>query len=199
MLMTGDTTTIDKGVAFWEQIRRGDEQAFRQLYEQNADWLYGYGMKIAGDDALVTESIRTLFTYIFERRGGGAEPKSVTAYLCAGLRRILFDELGKDGEKKHLFDEADLNGCDFHLEIDIEAAVVRSELKKEQLFFLQKELDGLTGQQREVLYLKHYKGLNSDEITQVMRTASRITAVYHTVCMAISRLRERLFLFFRQK
>ena len=32
----------------------------RQLYEQYADLLYGYGMKIAGDDDLVTDAIQTL-------------------------------------------------------------------------------------------------------------------------------------------
>ena len=38
----------------WDKIQHGDEEAFRQLYEQYADLLYGYGMKIAGDDTLVT-------------------------------------------------------------------------------------------------------------------------------------------------
>lgn len=52
---------------FWSKIQRGDEGAFRQLYEQYADLLYGYGMKIAGDDDLVTDAIRTLFVYIFEK------------------------------------------------------------------------------------------------------------------------------------
>ena len=36
----------------WDKIQQGDEEAFRQLYEQYADLLYGYGMKIAGDDDL---------------------------------------------------------------------------------------------------------------------------------------------------
>ena len=42
---------------FWEKIQQGDEEAFRQLYNEYSDLLYGYGMKIAGDDDLVTESI----------------------------------------------------------------------------------------------------------------------------------------------
>ena len=45
----------------WDKIQQGDEEAFRQLYEQYADLLYGYGMKIAGDDTLVTEAIQSLF------------------------------------------------------------------------------------------------------------------------------------------
>ena len=45
---------------FWSKIQRGDEGAFRQLYEQYADLLYGYGMKIAGDETLVTEAVQSL-------------------------------------------------------------------------------------------------------------------------------------------
>lgn len=52
----------------WDKIQQGDEEAFRQLYEQYADLLYGYGMKIAGDETLVTEAVQSLFVYIFEKR-----------------------------------------------------------------------------------------------------------------------------------
>ena len=58
----------------WDKIQQGDEEAFRQLYEQYADLLYGYGMKIAGDDDLVTDAIQTLFVYIFEKRETCAVP-----------------------------------------------------------------------------------------------------------------------------
>ena len=51
---------------FWEKIQQGDEEAFRQLYSEYSDLLYGYGMKIVGDDDLVTESIQSLFVYLYE-------------------------------------------------------------------------------------------------------------------------------------
>ena len=175
--MAGDTIN-NTNAAFWRKIQKGDEDAFRQLYEQNADWLYGYGMKIAGDDDLVTEAIQTLFVYIFEKRKTCSVPKSITAYLCISLKRILINELKKD-----------YNGTFRSLE-EVETAIVRSEMKKEQLNFLQKELNSLTKQQREVLYLKYYKGLSSDEIAEVMGLTSR--TVYNTAYMAISRLRGRL-------
>ena len=53
---------------FWEKIQQGDEEAFRQLYSEYSDLLYGYGMKIVGDDDLVTESIQSLFVYLYEKR-----------------------------------------------------------------------------------------------------------------------------------
>ena len=132
----------------WDKIQQGDEEAFRQLYEQYADLLYGYGMKIAGDETLVTEAIQSLFVYIFEKRETCTAPQSIPAYLCVSLRH------------------------------------------KEQLEVLQKELNNLTKQQREVLYLKYYKKMSPEEIAQVMGLTSR--TVYNTTHMAISSLRERM-------
>lgn len=176
---------------FWHRIQQGEEEAFRQLYEQYADLLYGYGMKIAGNDALVTEAIQSLFVYIFEKRETCAVPQSISAYLCVSLRHMLVNELKKENSAllKSL-DDVDANEYPFHLEIDIETAIIRSELEREQLEVLQKELDALTKQQREVLYLKYYKKMDSDEIARVMGLTSR--TVYNTTHMAISRLRERL-------
>ena len=167
----------------WDKIQQGDEEAFRQLYEQYADLLYGYGMKIAGDDTLVTEAIQSLFVYIFEKRETCAAPQSIPAYLCVSLRHMIVNELKKENS-------GSLNEYQFDLEIDIETAIIRSELEKEQLEVLQKELNNLTKQQREVLYLKYYKKMSPEEIAQVMGLTSR--TVYNTTHMAISSLRERM-------
>ena len=162
----------------WDKIQQGDEEAFRQLYEQYADLLYGYGMKIAGDDTLVTEAIQSWFVYIFVN-------------LCVSLRHMIVNELKKEnsGSFKSL-DEVGTNEYQFDLEIDIETAIIHSELEKEQLEVLQKELNNLTKQQREVLYLKYYKKMSPEEIAQVMGLTSR--TVYNTTHMAISSLRERM-------
>lgn len=77
----------------WDKIQQGDEEAFRQLYEQYADLLYGYGMKIAGDETLVTEAIQSLFVYIFEKRETCTAPQSIPAYLCVSLRHMIVNEL----------------------------------------------------------------------------------------------------------
>ena len=175
----------------WDKIQQGDEEAFRQLYEQYADLLYGYGMKIAGDDTLVTEAIQSLFFYIFEKRETCTAPQSIPAYLCVSLRHMIVNELKKEnsGSLKSL-DEVGTSEYQFDLEIDIETAIIRSELEKEQLEVLQKELNNLTKQQREVLYLKYYKKMSPEEIAQVMGLTSR--TVYNTTHMAISSLRERM-------
>lgn len=124
---------------FWEKIQQGDEEAFRQLYNEYSDLLYGYGMKIAGDDDLVTESIQSLFVYLYEKRQSCSEPQSISAYLCVALKRMLLNELKKTANGVFTsLDEVNSSEYRFDLEIDIETAIVRSELEREQLEVLQK-------------------------------------------------------------
>ena len=96
-------------------------------------------------------------------------PQSISAYLCVSLRHIIVNELKKEnGGIFRSLDDVDTNEYKFDLEIDIETAIIRSELEREQLKVLQREINNLTKQQREVLYLKYYKKMSSDEIAQVM-------------------------------
>lgn len=177
--------------AFWAGICRGDEEAFRALYENHADWLFSYGFKIVPDADVVTEAIQSLFVYLFEKRETISEPKSVNAYLAVSLKRLLIGELRRtqDGSLQSL-DDLSPGESQFALEIDVESAMVNAELEKEQVENLQKELNALTKQQREVLYLKYYKNLSTDEIAQIMGLTSR--TVYNTAYMALQRLKGRM-------
>jgi len=82
---------------FWNCIKRGDEQVFNSLYEQYADMLYGYGMKIIADEELVGNAIQSLFVYLYEKRKTISEPNSVSAYLCVSLKRLILLEVKKGG------------------------------------------------------------------------------------------------------
>ena len=121
----------------------------------------------------------------------GSEMCIRDSYLCVSLRHIIVNELKKEnGGIFRSLDDVDTNEYKFDLEIDIETAIIRSELEREQLKVLQREINNLTKQQREVLYLKYYKKMSPEEIAQVMGLTSR--TVYNTTHMAISSLRERM-------
>ncbi|MEG2820758.1 MAG: sigma-70 family RNA polymerase sigma factor, partial [Muribaculaceae bacterium] len=74
---------------FWTQIKAGNEKAFCELYEQYADMLYGYGMRIIADDIIVNNAIQSLFVYLFEKRHNLSVPNSINAYLCVSLKRLI--------------------------------------------------------------------------------------------------------------
>jgi RNA polymerase sigma-70 factor (ECF subfamily) len=181
-----------KETTFWNRIQQGDAEAFRQLYEQYANWLYGYGMKIAKNDTLVSEAIQSLFVYLYEKRTTCSKPDSIAAYLCISLRHILINELKKSENNitVSLDEREGMLDYQFDLEIDVEEALIQTELKREQLEMLQYELSQLTKQQREVIYLRYYKQLSPEETAQIMGLSSR--TVYNTTHMAMTKLRQKL-------
>lgn len=153
----------------WELIRKGDTQAFCELYNEYADMLYAYGIKIIPNSDLVADAIQTLFMQIFEKRTNLSEPKSMISYLCASLKRLILREVERETRYKINFNsETGLQQYEFELEIDIESALINSELRKEQLVTLQKALSELTNKQREVLYLRFFNNLNNNDIAEIM-------------------------------
>ena len=96
---------------------------------------YSRIISTGGDETLVTEAIQSLFVYIFEKRETCTAPQSIPAYLCVSLRHMIVNELKKEnsGSLKSL-DEVGTNEYQFDLEIDIETAIIHSELESENIY-----------------------------------------------------------------
>lgn len=174
---------------FWDRIKKGDELAFCTLYEQYADMLYGYGMKIVADEDLVSDAIQSLFIYLFEKRKTIAEPNSISAYLCVSLRRLVLLEVKRRKKFGDVFiEDIPILDYNFKIEIDAEETMLRNEHEHELIMILQKALDELTSQQREIIYLKYYKGMDNGEVASVLNLS--IQTVKNTASQALCRLRK---------
>lgn len=158
----------------WNLIRSGDEEAFRALYEQHADLLYGYGMKIVKNDDIVTEAIQELFVYIYEKRKTISEPKYIISYLCVSLRRLLLRTVKKKRTHIVVSDEVSMAEYRFDLELDAESAMIDNEIRDELVVSLQSVFEKLAPQQREVVYLKYYSRLSNEEIAEVLGTTNQV-------------------------
>ncbi len=178
-----------EGVISWNDIVAGKEDAFRMLYDRYSDLLYGYGMKIKANETVVMDAIQSLFMNIFEKRRHLAAPNSMTAYLCRSLKNLLINEMQSATVRNTCeLDESVSNNYDFDLEVDAESAIIANESDSEKYRVFQAELNKLSRQQREMLYLRYYKGLEVDEIAEVLSVSKR--TVYNTTNNALSRLRE---------
>ncbi len=174
---------------FWDLIKKGNESAFSQLYNQYSDMLYGYGMKIIYNDDLVTECIQKLFVYIFEKRAGLSRPESIKAYLCSSLKRILIREYGRNNSYKICsLEDLDEKRYDFKLSLDIESTLIKGEHEKVYLQQLQSALDSLSPRQREVIFLKYYKSCSNDEVSEILGLDNQI--IRNLAYQAIKRMKE---------
>lgn len=173
---------------YWELIREGDEQAFRTLYSLYEDRLFRYGIRITHDEEVVNNAIQALFTHLFERRKRLSVPISLYAYLASSLRRLILKEIEKRRTNWLLIDDMRGTGCDFALEIDAEASMVRAECSEQTIQKLQTALNGLTNMQREIIYLKYYEGLDNKSIAEITGYADK--TIRNVASTALARLRQ---------
>lgn len=149
--------------SLWEKFKKGDVSAFETLYNSHIDELLRYGSRFTRDTTLIEDCIHDLFVRLYERRDSLNSPSSLKAYLLTSLRREILLNLKRQNVAQ---DEA--TQSEFLLDIDIEQAIIRSELKHEQLEQVQQVLDSLSDRQREVIFLSFYNDLSNEEIAQVL-------------------------------
>jgi RNA polymerase sigma factor (sigma-70 family) len=147
----------------WEKFKKGESSAFETLYSCYIDELLQYGSRFTRDISLVEDCIHDLFIRLYERRKKLTSPNSLKAYLLSSLRREILTNLKRKDVVQEQVPESE-----FVLDIDIEQAIIRSEIKKEQVQQVQQVLDNLSDRQREAIYLSFYNGLSNDEIAQIL-------------------------------
>lgn len=174
----------------WCDIVEGREAAYNDLYDCYSDLLYGYGMKIIADEAAVMDAIQTLFMNIFEKRKSLSAPNSIAAYLCRALKNLLINEMQSATTRNTCKwdDEEAAADYDFDLQPDAESAIIANESNNERFGVFKEELGKLSRQQREILYLRYYKGLAIEEVAEILAVSKR--TVYNTSNNALTRLRE---------
>lgn len=174
----------------WCDIVEGREAAYNDLYDCYSDLLYGYGMKIIADEAAVMDAIQTLFMNIFEKRRSLSAPNSIAAYLCRALKNLLINEMQSATTRNTCKwdDEEAAADYDFDLQPDAESAIITDESDNERFRVFKEELGKLSRQQREILYLRYYKGLAIEEVAEILAVSKR--TVYNTSNNALTRLRE---------
>lgn len=173
---------------FWDLIKSGDENAFSKLYNEYADTLFAYGMKIVNQEDVVAEAIQNLFVYLYEKRENLSYPESIKAYLYVSLKRSLIRTASKNRSVLCFsFEQINQTAYDFDLEIDTETAIIQKECNDKLLQNLQSALNELSPQQREVIYLKYYQDCSNDEIAEVLGVSNQI--VRNVASRALLKLR----------
>ena len=137
--------------------------AFERLYRENRDDLYAYVAGLLRDRAAAEEATATAFERAYSKRSR-FDPRrgSARAWLFGIARNAALDELRRRGRQSSLVvDPADLS----HLEL------THGEERSELRVALATALNGLDGQERELVALKFFAGLGNAEIGRVLGTS----------------------------
>ncbi len=149
----------------WERFADGDHSSFRNLFEGYYEGLYGYGLKICRNPQMVEDCIQNLFVSVWERRDDLGHITSPNVYLYVSLRRNILKKLKRNDRLRGMDDQTE---SPLDIQFGVEELIIKNESRREQAEELQKAINHLSNQQKEVLYLHYYNGMSYREIEEIL-------------------------------
>jgi RNA polymerase sigma factor (sigma-70 family) len=167
-------------IDLWNATAQGDREAFGQLFRRHYSILYQFGLKICQDKALLEDTIQELFTELWFKKSD--QPvHSVKAYLLQALKFKLYKQYRKQVRTHTLGDEE-------AFELGHDTLLIRSEENRELNLKITAALNALPPRQKEVIYLKIYKGFEYEEVGHIMQLNYQV--VRNLLCQALKHFRK---------
>jgi RNA polymerase sigma factor (sigma-70 family) len=155
----------DLWVEVWARFRKGDRDAFSEIYGEFVDILFAYGRKITSDRELVKDCIQDLFYDLYRYNPNLNHPEYLEFYLFKSLRNGIIHQIKKNKESSSLTDE---KISVFDLKFYAEQDLFDEESDDLRIKALKQILQTLNAQKRELLFLKFSTGLNYVEIGHLL-------------------------------
>lgn len=166
--MTKSLTHTDD-TELWIAFKKGDVQAFEQIYRNHFSMLLSYGKRICNDPELVEDAIQDVYVELWKRRENLKSLHTIKFYLFRVLRNRLYnlrqadlplvaedDEDNPEDKFQGLYSPA------------IEASLIEEEVTFQQNARLKKALEELPSRQREAIMLAFYDEFSTEEIAGIM-------------------------------
>lgn len=161
----------------WRRIRVGDVEAFRQLYLQVYQRLWGFAYGLVRSDAVADDVLQDVFADLWERRTEIVVRESPEIYLYGAVRHRALNLLRHDRVARRTDDELrpDEDGIPGlgAVEPQPDTAAQLTDLHEA----LERAVLALPLAQRQVVLLHWRQGLSNGEIAQMMGISTGAVAV----------------------
>lgn len=165
----------------WDQISKGDEAAYQEMYFHFYKRFYVYGQKLTPQFHLVEDAIQEVMIYIWQKRDGLSNIKSPGAYFFTFFRNALFTKMKKQSyslDQSAIGDLADLSP---------EELLLEKERGGVDELVLKKAFNQLTPRQFEAVFLRYYQQFSYEEIATVMGIT--VKATYKLMARSLNELK----------
>jgi RNA polymerase sigma factor (sigma-70 family) len=178
----------------WDDFIKGNEDAFRLIYNSHVRTLFKYGCNFTHDEAQVKDCIHDVFVDLSRYRSNLGETDNIKLYLYKSLKRKIIRTL----DKGMITGKLDPDKLPFHYSISFEDEMIDEELEKQKYQQLDKAMLSLSPRQKEAIYLKFVTNLSYEELSLVMNL--NYQSARNLVFRGLEKLRENfpksLFVFF---
>jgi len=172
----------------WQQIIKGDKQAFSELFDASGKELINYAYKVSLDRALAKDAVQDVFVDLWLYRNNLNQDVQVRFYLYRCVRRAI-EKLMKN-ESFESYDSAIQPSYVLTDEMSPEVRLCQIEAEHQQDIQLEKSLKSLSEREREIVTLKYYSNLKLKEIADLLGLKEQTVA--NTLQNALSKLRRQL-------
>ena len=165
----------------WQRFVDNDETALILIYNEYANQLFAYGMRIVSDEDLVKDSIQDVFIGLIDNRKRITITPRTQYYLFKSLRNKLYEVLRDKNRNPLYMVKADEERAG--TEQSVEAQIIENEIEQDKRRKVQNAIKNLSDKQQEILHLRFTDGLEYDEIAAIMDidVASARTSVYRSL------------------
>jgi RNA polymerase sigma factor (sigma-70 family) len=172
----------------WQQIIKGDRQAFSELFDASGKELINYAYKVSLDRALAKDAVQDVFVDLWLYRSNLNQDVQVRFYLYRCVRRAIEKLMKNESFESYDSEIQTLNALTD--EMSPEVRICRIESENQQDLQLEKSLKSLSEREREIVTLKYYSNLKLKEIADLLGLKEQTVA--NTLQNALSKLRRQL-------
>jgi RNA polymerase sigma factor (sigma-70 family) len=169
----------------WALVSKGDKSAYARLYVFYYSKLYNYGRKFTQDLPLLEDTLQEALLSIWTSRARLPGLETPHTYLLNTFRYILFRKIRQAVKRRDLRDAGQAEP-----EFGVEQLLISRDLEASLRQRLESALRGLTGRQREAIYLRFYEGLSYEEVAVLMGIS--VKATYKMMARALLHLKENM-------
>jgi RNA polymerase sigma factor (sigma-70 family) len=173
-------------IELWNSFIQGNKEALGNLFKRYYPLLYQYGSKICPDKIVLEDSIQELFAELWQKKSNPSI-QSVKAYLLQALKYKLYKSFRT---QKHTLNIE--QGSNEYFEWSHETFLITKEEDEEKLKKIANAINQLPARQKEIIYLRIYKGLSYEEISEIMQINYQV--VRNLLCQALKTFRKLITL-----
>ena len=144
-------------ISLWIQFLDGNENAFSQLYCLFLDDLLTYGRRVGGDNEMVEDLIQDLFLKLYQKKIILEDNTRLRPFLFRALKNLIYNKLQPLPDYDFAFD--------LNYTIDEQLSLTQDQGLSDEIHHI---LKGLTGRQKEIIYLRFVHEMSFEEISEIM-------------------------------
>ena len=164
----------------WLLLKEQDEKALARLYETYGKLLHNYGFRLVGDKELVKDTVQDIFVQLWNTANKLPDVNSPKAYLLVAVRRELLKRITRQRQFSDQFVE--------NPESSVEEQFIEAQTNEMISEGLAGFVEKLPSRQREIIFLKYYSALSTEQIATIMELTP--ASVYKLAYKAIDNLKQ---------